>query len=149
MSASWVSYWRRCMTSLLILRLSPNKIMSFKSHDERKAGSLNLPVCSVSTSSAHMTDLHLSFQSLATLHALPQILNRLPQSPQARERKSFSKKVLSMFNAFPGMRPNIRLPRWYKNLPECPVECGGGVQSLFGQCLNVERVNSKGSSLIG
>ena len=138
----------RKQTDSGLVFVSPNKIMSSKSHDERKAGSLNLPVCSVS-SSAHMTDLHLGFQSLATLHALPQILNRLPQSPQARERKSFSKKVLSMFNDFPGVRPDIRLPRWYKNLPECPVECGGGVQSLFGQCLNVERVNSKGSSLIG
>ena len=78
-----------------------------------------------------MTDLHLSFQSLATLHALPQILDRLLQSPQAREGKSFSKNVLSMFNAFPGMRPNIRLPRWYKNLPECPVECGGGPIAIW------------------
>ena len=33
-----------------------------------------------------------------------------------------------------------------KSAPECPVECGG-VQSLFGQCLNVGGVNLKGSSL--
>ena len=91
MSGSWVSYWRRCMTSLLILRLSPNKIMSFKSNNERKAGSLNPLVCSVS-SSAHMTDLHLSCQSVATLHALPQILNRLPRSPHARLKKASATK---------------------------------------------------------
>ena len=34
-----------------------------------------------------------------------------------------------------------------KSAPECPVECGGGVQSLFGQCPNVGGVNPKGCSL--
>ena len=60
-----------------------------------------------------------------------------------------------------------RLPRWFgaltvfgsiqpcrmvkngpkKSAPECPVECGGGVQSLFGQCPNGGGVNVLGSSL--
>ena len=34
-----------------------------------------------------------------------------------------------------------------KSAPECPVECGGGVQSLFGQCPNVGGVKRIGSSL--
>ena len=34
-----------------------------------------------------------------------------------------------------------------KSAPECPVECGGGVQSLFEQCPNVGGVNFYGSSL--
>ena len=60
-----------------------------------------------------------------------------------------------------------RLPRWFgaltvfgsiqpcrmvkngpkKSAPECPVECGGGVQLLFGQCPNGGGVNPLGSSL--
>ena len=39
------------------------------------------------------------------------------------------------------------VPEW--PAPECPVECGGGVQSLFGQCPNAEYMNAKGCSLIG
>ena len=34
-----------------------------------------------------------------------------------------------------------------KSAPECPDECGGGAQSLFGQCPNGGGVNVKGSSL--
>ena len=34
-----------------------------------------------------------------------------------------------------------------KSAPECPVECGVGIQSLFGQCPNVGGDNSNGSSL--
>ena len=138
MSASWVSYWRRCMTSLLILRLSPNKIMSFKSHDEWKAGSLNLPVCSVS-SSAHMTDLHLSCQSVATLHALPQILNRLPQSPQAREKKSFSKKSCPCLMLAQGCGPTSGCPGGIKP-PRVPGWVRVGVQSLFGPKCSVRQL---------
>ena len=124
MSASWVSYWRHCMTSLLILRLSPNKIMSFKSNNERKAGSLNPLVCSVS-SSAHMTDLHLSCQSVATLHALPQIWNRLPQSPQAREKKSFSKKSCPCLTLAQGCGPTSGCPGGMKTSQGAGLSAGG------------------------
>ena len=34
-----------------------------------------------------------------------------------------------------------------KLVPECPVECGGVGQILFGQCPNVGGVNAKGCSL--
>ena len=34
-----------------------------------------------------------------------------------------------------------------KSAPECPFECGGGVQSLFGQCPNRVRANLTGASL--
>ena len=34
-----------------------------------------------------------------------------------------------------------------KSAPECPVECGGGGQILFGQCPNVGGVKGIGSSL--
>ena len=34
-----------------------------------------------------------------------------------------------------------------KLAPECPVQCGGGVQSLFGQCPNAEYMNNYGSSV--
>ena len=56
-----------------------------------------------------------------------------------------------------------RLPGWFgaliychngdftsflKLAPECPVECGGGVQSLIVQCPNVGSNKLNGSSLI-
>ena len=34
-----------------------------------------------------------------------------------------------------------------RTAPECPVECGGGVQSLFGQCPNVGGDNIYGCYL--
>ena len=36
-----------------------------------------------------------------------------------------------------------------KSAPECPFECGGGVQLLFGQCPNRGDANFKGASLTG
>ena len=36
-----------------------------------------------------------------------------------------------------------------KSAPECPFECGGGVQSLFGQCPNRGDAIFGGASLRG
>ena len=36
-----------------------------------------------------------------------------------------------------------------KSAPECPVECGEGVQLLFGHCPNVRGDNMYGCSLNG
>ena len=34
-----------------------------------------------------------------------------------------------------------------KSAPECPFECGGGMQKLFGQCPNKISHNLRGASL--
>ena len=34
-----------------------------------------------------------------------------------------------------------------KSAPECPFECGGGVQKLNGQCPNAPSMNLRGASL--
>ena len=34
-----------------------------------------------------------------------------------------------------------------KSAPECPFECGGGVQKLKGQCPNARDMNLSGASL--
>ena len=49
------------------------------------------------------------------------------------------------FRKHTSLQNGKKLPE--KSAPECPVECGGGVQSLFGQCPNVGGDNFYGCSL--
>ena len=42
---------------------------------------------------------------------------------------------------------NLLKSAWKKSAPGCPFECGGGVQSLFGQCPNRGDAKFSGASL--